>query len=495
MTGSNVRQMEAIIQQLEAQLNTAKEHIRQQDEYISGASSATQEIVNACRSFCYQMLEPLIASRTCTMSDLKGKTLPELLKTARKHYEEERQQQKQIYIQFAEKLKEKSEIVSGLQAQVSQLQIQLAQAVQGGEQSLPDVQHEDPEFQRQTAYLIDNGKDDVASIQPPVQKQETVEKALDADAFARSVVLEKPTAIPPVKGEPKAAERSPMMVDYEKYKAQMTPLMWSIIQVIGGEGLCEFPEIKSRCLELSKPEDNVNITTLNNALTALRNIGAITKKTKVNTGVRWFYVYELTELGYRIYVDRFKKQPVESEITKLVREHDNLRHGYYIKDAAGILRNNYDYTTVSTSRKANYIRLPNSKGSIPDIICADGTHTDYFEVECGNHQQADFNDKCNKLAQITQNLYFIVPDAETMNRKLSPQIEAWIRSTKGNLSKAHIVVYLTTMKKLADKKWSLVYDLSSKTPDVPTNLSTEADAESVSESAETSEKESKSKLK
>lgn len=477
MTGMNVRQMENTIQQLEAQLNTYRERVRQQDEYLDGAAKATQEIVSACRKFCYKILEPLVASGECSMHELQGSTLPDLIKRAQDAYNVEQNRTQAIYTQFAEKLKEKAETISGLQAQNSQLQIQLAQAIQGGEQALPDAAHEEPDLQRQTAYLIDNGKDEVDSVRPALQRTTEIEDEPEIADFAKSVVEETATATAAVavtQGKPKKPERKPMMVDFETYKSQMTPLMWLILQVMGGEGVCEFPEIRDRCMQLSGQDNKISISNLNAALGALRNIGAISRNIKINTGIRWFYLYELEEIGYRIYTDRFKKPPVDSEMKRLISEHDNLKHGYYIKDAANILKEKYSYTSVSISRKANFIRLQKGKASIPDIVCADGTKTDYFEVECGNHQQADFNDKCNKLAMVTPNLRFIVPDADTMNKKLVPQIETWIRSTNGSLAKSSILVYITTMKKLNENEWMLVYDLSSAQPDKPTTLSEES---------------------
>ena len=477
MTGMNVRQMENTIQQLEAQLNTYRERVRQQDEYLDGAAKATQEIVSACRKFCYKILEPLVASGECSMHELQGSTLPDLIKRAQDAYNVEQNRTQAIYTQFAEKLKEKAETISGLQAQNSQLQIQLAQAIQGGEQALPDAAHEEPDLQRQTAYLIDNGKNEVDSVRPALQQTAEIESEPEITDFAKSVVEETATATAAVavtQGKPKKSERKPMMVDFEAYKSQMTPLMWLILQVMGGEGVCEFPEIRDRCMQLSGQDNKISISNLNAALGALRNIGAISRNIKINTGIRWFYLYELEEMGYRIYTDRFKKPPVDSEMKRLISEHDNLKHGYYIKDAANILKEKYSYTSVSISRKANFIRLQKGKASIPDIVCADGTKTDYFEVECGNHQQADFNDKCNKLVMVTPNLRFIVPDADTMNKKLVPQIETWIRSTNGSLAKSSILVYITTMKKLNENEWMLVYDLSSAQPDKPTTLSEES---------------------
>ena len=131
----------------------------------------------------------------------------------------------------------------------------------------------------------------------------------------------------------------------------------------------------------------------------------------------------------------------------LIREHDNLRHGYAIKDASRILSDTGRYKSISTRRRGNVINLEGGKRCVPDIVCCGEGFIDYYEVDCGNHRQSEFEDKCNKLKSITKNLYFVAPTREDMLDKLKPQIEKWISSCGGPfaLAKSNITVYSNTI--------------------------------------------------
>ncbi len=62
------------------------------------------------------------------------------------------------------------------------------------------------------------------------------------------------------------------------------------------------------------------------------------------------------------------------------------------------------------------------------IAKVDSITFDYYEVECGTHNQAEFNAKCNKLRSITRNITIISKNRDIMTRILVPQIERWIKS-------------------------------------------------------------------
>lgn len=461
MPGTNIKKMELLITSLQSQLESRNEQIKVLEDYISKASKETQKMIDTCRDFCMKILEMEIADGAVASSELRSLSLVELTKRAIQEYEKRRTKNQEIFDAFAAKMQDKNNLISGLESQVSQLQVRLSQNIaEVGDEKLPDPLKDSPSLERQTVYLADSKKEDVATIQPAISKNNDItEHSESVASFADAVVKESI----PVKESVKT--NKPMMVNYESYKKQMTDLMWLVIELMGKEGLCEFPEIKKRCFEESK-DANIKQSTVNTALTNLKNMGAINKGIKINTGIRWFYVYELEELGYRMYVDKFGKPPVESEIKKLIREHDNIKHGYYIKEARSILSEKFNYKSISTSRKANYIKLPKHKASIPDIVCAADTHVDYFEVECGNHPQLEFNDKCDKLKMVSPNIHFIVPDNDTLNKKLVPQIQAWIKSAGGieTLRKSNTIVYITTLKKLAEKEWAVVFDMQSEEP-------------------------------
>ena len=253
------------------------------------------------------------------------------------------------------------------------------------------------------------------------------------------------------------------VVDMEEIKQTLTELMWNYLSVLGSNGLNEYPEVKAEILRVS--EKKVSDSAIYNAHNSLVSAGFITAE-KIRTGSRWFLGVELTQLGIQVYIDQFGRSPVESEMKALIREHDNLHHGYAIKDASRMLSDTGRYKSISTHRRANTINLDGGRRCIPDIVCCGDGVIDYYEVDCGNHKQSEFEDKCNKMKAITKNLYFVAPTRDDMLNKLKPQIEKWISSCGGPLvlANSNITVYLTSLYDLSVGKWAYIYNMESEEP-------------------------------
>lgn len=236
---------------------------------------------------------------------------------------------------------------------------------------------------------------------------------------------------------------------------KITDIMWHIIDAIGVKGFSESKDIK----KLVVKEMGVTESAFNTSLSQLRKMNIIDQE-KINTGWRWFYAYELSDLGTRIFAEKYGKNPVICEKQMLKREHTTALHGYCIKDTAHILQATFGYEVTTTDKKQNTIKLYNDKVYIPDIIAQkkQGAVVDYFEVELGHHSQKDFNEKCDKMRMVTKNLYFVVPDAGTMNNVLAKQISQWAFE-RGKESVKGTTIYLTTLTKLCDGKWENVYPL------------------------------------
>jgi hypothetical protein len=243
------------------------------------------------------------------------------------------------------------------------------------------------------------------------------------------------------------------VVDLKDYIEKMDDVMWDIVRVIGKKGLSESKDIKKFVLM-----EKVTESAFNTALTKLRSMQIIDQE-RINTGWRWFNTYELSSTGKRIYLEMFKENPVECEKQILQREHMTALHGYCIKDTAHILKAIFQYDDTCTERKKNTIKLPSGGAYIPDVIAKKkkGALVDYFEVELGHHTQKDFNDKCDKMRSVTNNLYFVVPDADTMNNKLARQIGQWVLERGGKDKLKGITVYLTTLTKLNEGKFENIY--------------------------------------
>lgn len=463
----SLRSMQQYIQQLEAQLKMKTEQVEELNKYVSDASSAVQSTINQCRKFCTSILEGELASGRISAKEIESLSLTDLLARAKTVYNNNQQKSRELFIKFSEKMEEKNRMIEGLQAQVSQLMIQLSNSDPNTIPEINDVEN----LSKAPVYpLGDVFKDKLTDTEVNLSKQAlTAAKILgDGDesvvSFSDKVVTESNLNSSGIINN-EAFKRNYHMIDLDKFMKDITPVMWLVIQTIGDQGINEQSEIKSFILQNAVGKDSsINDSTINIAISNLMRM-QILKRIKIVCGNRWFYIFELDEMGVRAYIGKYSKKPVVSEAQKLIKEHDNIKHGYLIKEASMILKSKYDYESVSTSRKYNYIKLPNGKACIPDVTCASNGQVDYYEVECGNHNQDDFNDKCNKYRMVSKTIHFIVPQNEVL-KTIQGQISAWIKSCGGHqvLKRGDMVVKVTTMKKLLEKKWELVYDMSSEEP-------------------------------
>lgn len=166
-----------------------------------------------------------------------------------------------------------------------------------------------------------------------------------------------------------------------------------------------------------------------------------------------------------VYRKKYRKNPPKFEHEIILRDHGSYLHGYMIKDVKEILEKTGRYDMVTTGRSENYIRLSDGRACIPDVIGIRGVQRDYFEVECGNHNQRDFDDKCNKLKVITKNIIIVTQNRDRATKALKPQVESWIRSVGRNvLLMTKTWVYLTSISDLKAGKWSYIYDMTSEEP-------------------------------
>ena len=461
----SLRSMQQYIQQLESQLKMKTEQVEELNNYVADASSAVQQTINQCRKFCTSILEGELASGRITAKEIESLSLTDLLSRAKSVYNVNQQKSREIYTKFSEKIEEKNRMIEGLQAQVSQLMIQLSNSDPSTIPEVNDVENlsSAPVFPMGASF---GNKD--KGVNPSRQALTAAKILGDGDesvvSFSDKVVTETNLNSSGVINN-EAFKKNYHMIDLDKFMKDITPPMWLVVQTIGEQGINEQSEIKSYILQnLVGTDSSINDSTINIAITNLMRM-QILKRIKIVCGNRWFYIFELDEMGVRAYIGKYSKKPVLSEAQRLIKEHDNIKHGYLIKEASMIMKSKFDYESISTSRKVNYIRLPNGKACIPDIMCAKSGTVDYYEVECGNHNQEDFNDKCNKYRMVTKTIHFIVPQNEVL-KTLQSQISGWIKSCGGheNLKKGEMVVKVTTMKKLLENKWELIYDMNSEEP-------------------------------
>jgi hypothetical protein len=240
----------------------------------------------------------------------------------------------------------------------------------------------------------------------------------------------------------------------DAYISAMTDIMWDIMEAIGTEGFAKSNDILN-WIDNKSPNKYAKSNVLN-SLTTLKKMNIVTAD-NVSTGYRRFQIFKFSQKGEEMFKAYFKREPVESEIDKIIRDHDNVIHGYTIKDACELLLNYHNCTYVTMERQEVSIKLPNGETYIPDIIAEkENGEKMYIEVELGNTPQKDFNNKCSKMLQVTKNLYFVTDVDETIRKKLEGQVSMWILSMGGKEKIAGTTVYLTTMTQLSKGDFSKV---------------------------------------
>jgi len=244
---------------------------------------------------------------------------------------------------------------------------------------------------------------------------------------------------------------------------RFTPRDWETFQIILSSGVSEECEAKRLIVDLTiKRHDKcISEDTAWLSIQALIKLGVL-RAEKISTGYRNFKLLIATDLGKHLYRITFKKEPAVQEHITLLREHASLEHGYMIKDVKKILFKRGVYREVSTSRKLNRILLNEGRSVIPDVIAKTyGIENEYYEVECGTHNQAEFNAKCNKLLGVTSDINIIGKNRDTITRILVPQIARWIKSDViGFLQQIGGTVTVYGMTDFARRKKTYSLDLS-----------------------------------
>ena len=257
-----------------------------------------------------------------------------------------------------------------------------------------------------------------------------------------------------------------VFIGFETTRKNVGDLGMKTIQVMAYEGISEEKELIRAVSDviLFSTGQLVSDDSIRKSVERLRLNGLIKAK-EVNTGVRRFKILKLLSNGYLFVKHFFRKDPVESEWEIIKREHASVEHGYLIKDTKKILEDKGIYDTVTTGRTENRIVISEKHACIPDIVGVRENKRDCYEVECGTHNQKEFNYKCFKLANVTSNILFVAQNREVLKKKIVKQVEHWIGKVgREKLKELGIKVYLTTLKDLQNDKWTYIYDMTMDEP-------------------------------
>lgn len=259
----------------------------------------------------------------------------------------------------------------------------------------------------------------------------------------------------PVAGKTIEDKNSPKLTieNIASYMDAMTEPMWDIVYAIGSQGFAKSNDIVDY---INKDGEKHTKSAILTSITSLRKMSVLTNDT-ISTGYRRFQVYKLSTKGEAMYKSKYGKDIVESEIDKIIRDHDNIIHGYTIRDTKELLLDVHKCKSANMERSEVSIKLPNNKTYIPDIIAINPNGEKmYIEVELGNTPQRDFNDKCTKMMEVTKNFYFVTDTDNTIKSKLEGQVSMWVLQMGGKEKVSGITVYITTTTQLSRGEWSKV---------------------------------------
>ena len=260
------------------------------------------------------------------------------------------------------------------------------------------------------------------------------------------------------------------MVDLNKYIEKMNDTSWDIMDAIGGKGYSKQADI----LQYVMMSNQAGKTKLYESLRDLSAMLIILKEPLSLPLTPKCYVYKLSDIGYRLYKVHFKHNPVEAEVDKIIREHGNAAHGYGIMDVEKVLSESGKYKKIDSFNRNKPICVKDGKKYVPDVAADTGKYIEYFEYERGTNTQSDFNEKCNKMVQVTRYLNFVVPNKSVLTSKLIPQIDSWI-ATRDMRSLRNVKIRLSTAIALRDNNnmrgdgcWQVVYDLNKQIAPIKT---------------------------
>ncbi len=209
---------------------------------------------------------------------------------------------------------------------------------------------------------------------------------------------------------------------------RLSGLQKDILRYIGETGQSRNPLIQQYFI------DNMGIkkNAFNTAMTGLQTSSMVEITKEVFTLTTNINIVQLTEKGIDVFKYLFSKNPVESEVKAICGKHASINHGYGILTLSEWLEKSGEYESITIDTKNNNIEVTvGSEKKIyqPDIVCHAANYDDYYEFELGNHNQDDFNQKCEKMKRVTPRLQFIVPNTDVA-KVIKKQVDNWLETYK-----------------------------------------------------------------
>jgi len=175
-------------------------------------------------------------------------------------------------------------------------------------------------------------------------------------------------------------------------------------------------------------------------------------------------LYSLTDIGDRIFTDKFYEKPIESEMAVVKKNYHSLEHGYEILALKKVLTNSGRYKEVSVFNRDNKNNIGAKFEYYPDLMCVsmDGSYTECFEYDLGTTGCLDLIKKCRKMRNVTKCLNFIFPNKKILVENVFLKVDEMVKEY-GHGCLRDTVIRLSTSNRFSTindelDKWWIVYD-------------------------------------
>ena len=454
------------IKSLEEELNNKTEMLAERTEKDKLLEKHMREL---CETICSKDRKEMKLGKEYSWSNIP---IDELIDKSEKIFKKYIQDTKDLLERMQAEVEKRAQTIDSLEDQISVMLTSNPGAVRSKEE-LEKLAEEEKSKEETTSSLDYNTKKAVQNNEVTVIEDDDEfieeEEAVFKDTIKKGMLIKAAESGIPIKQSETREQKKeklkdeviPHVVDLKKYEDKLDDISWLILDIIGSLGYSRYNMIEE---EVLKREPSYSNSKVRNTIFAITKLDAIARE-RVSTPMHPnLYVYKLSDIGVRLYKDKFGKNPVKSEMEQIIAQHDNLEHGYGILDVAEIFKEQNRYKEVHyMDNRSHAIKTASGGKYVPDIVAIDQNgHKEYFEYELGTHTPKDFNAKCNKMSAITKHINIICPNTDTIEKYILPKVEKWI-NTRGMGALIGIVVRITPASTIKgvdlvhNKSWKYVY--------------------------------------
>ena len=317
------------------------------------------------------------------------------------------------------------------------------------EAQISALQDENLEISSQgVALIIEEGKDFTDDEGRIVNIAETIKMCEEYKVSSSSIPTYESSEKSKLLKEHRTKEYLASLEIVANLEGKLTPDMWIVIEKMGRRGVSKTTDIIKECGLAGVAEKNTR-----KCLDTLEGLNIVECQKLTAAFPSAFSIYKLTDnCGKQIFENHFQTRVRESEWEKIVKEHDNVFHGYGIMQIADLLRASKKFVNVTEFNRDKPISIDDGAGFfVPDIILEAGNKAKlYIEYETGNSNSRDIALKLTKMSQCASYIMIIVKSQAAILSKYNTVAEKWVKANPqwANLDKKGL--YITTPTYMKD---------------------------------------------